>query len=134
LEDQDVYSVKAHLSIDRESIVIEIIPNAKSEFAHVCIFAVKDFSEDEDSQGAKQEDLEEILEGTDRKYRIPYEIDIYIFRADEHRPFNYVDADDVDENNIQGEELQAFEFTKKGLKVENEMEGINVRSMLIIFR
>jgi hypothetical protein len=102
----------------------------------VCILKVKNFdgSEDEDESGFDNKDIQEIVEGKDSIYRIPYEIDIKIFHSDEHRPFNYADDEDVDENNTEGEELQAFGFTKKGLKAEDEMEGINVRSILIIFR
>jgi hypothetical protein len=123
--------------MDRESIVIEIIPTTTSETAHVCILKVKNFDDSDDSDednNAVKKDILEIVEGKDSIYRVPYEIDIKIFHSDEHKPFNYEDDEDMDEHNIEEDELKAFEFTKKGLKAENEMEGINVRLVLIMFR
>lgn len=66
--------MQAHLSLDRENIVIEILPEARSKKAHVCIFPVKDFEEDEDSTGAKENDIKEITNGKDSIYRVPIEI------------------------------------------------------------
>lgn len=85
MDNQEVYSVQAHLSLDRESIVIEILPEAKSRKAHVWIFPVKDFEEDEDSVGAKENDIKEITDGKDSIYRVPIEIGRLKFHSDTDR-------------------------------------------------